>query len=42
MKPYLIGQGVFLFVDGSHSCPSLLDMSSHSTAASTNINSGPS
>jgi len=42
MKPYLIGQGVSSFVDGSHFCPSLLDMSSHSTVASTNINSGPS
>jgi hypothetical protein len=42
IKPYLIGQGVFLFVDGSHSCPSPLDMSSHSTTASTNINCGPS
>jgi hypothetical protein len=42
MKPYLIGQWVFSFVDGSHSCPSPLDLSSHSTAASTNINSGPS
>ena len=42
MKPYLIGQGVFLFVNGSHSCLSLLDLFNHSTAASTNINSGPS
>jgi len=40
MKPYLIGQGVFSFVDGSHSCYSPLDLSSHSTAASTTINSG--
>jgi len=39
MKPYLIGQGVFLFVDGLYSCPSPLDLSSPSTA---NINSGPS
>ena len=37
-----IYQGVFLFVDGSHSCPSPLDLSSHSTTASTNINFGPS
>jgi hypothetical protein len=42
MKLYLISQGVFLFVDGSHSCPSPLDLSNHSTAASTNISSGPS
>jgi hypothetical protein len=33
---------VFSFVNGSHSCPSPLDLSSHSTAASTNINFGPS
>ena len=33
---------MFSFVNGSHSCPSLLDLSSHSTVASTNINSGPS
>jgi len=33
---------VFSFVNGSHSCPSLLDLSSHSTVTSTNINSGPS
>ena len=37
MKLYLISQGVFLFVDGSHSCPSPLDLSSHSSAAFVNI-----
>jgi hypothetical protein len=42
MKLYLISQGVFLFVDGSHSCPSPLDLSSHSSAAFANINFGPS
>jgi hypothetical protein len=42
MKQYLISQGVFLFVNGSHSCPSPLDLSNHSTAASANISSGPS
>jgi hypothetical protein len=42
MKSYIIGPGVFSFIDGSHSCPSLLDLSSHSTTAFANINYDPS
>ena len=42
MKSYLFGQGVFLFVDGSHSCPSLLDLSSYFFTASASFSAGPS
>jgi hypothetical protein len=41
MKPYLIGQGVFSFVDDSTSCPSSHDFSSTTSAISTTFNSGP-
>ncbi|KAL3577525.1 hypothetical protein D5086_019029 [Populus alba] len=42
MKPYLIGQGVFSFVDGPHSYTFPLDLSTHYTTASANINYCPS
>jgi hypothetical protein len=39
MKPYLIGQGVFHFVDGSVSCPpSLISDSSNDNGSSSAIN----
>ena len=42
MKPYLIGLGVFLFVDGSTLCFSPHDLSSNLSAASTNFSYGHS
>jgi len=42
MKPYLIGQGVFLFVDGSTPYPSLHDLSNTVFVASATFNYGPS
>jgi hypothetical protein len=41
MKPYLIGQGVFSFVDGSTPCPSSHDFSSTASAVSATFNSEP-
>ena len=41
MKPYLIGQGVFSFVDGSTPCPSSHDFSSTAFVVSAIFNSGP-
>jgi hypothetical protein len=41
MKPYLIDQGVFSFVEGSTPCPSSHDFSSTASAVSANFNSGP-
>jgi len=40
MKPYLIGQSVFSFVDGFFSCPSPHVMSSDDSAASVIFGSG--
>jgi len=41
MKSYLIGQGVFSFVDGSTPCPSSHDFFNTASAVSTTFNSGP-
>jgi hypothetical protein len=42
MKPYLIAQGVFLFVNGSHSCSSLHDQSSDPSTTSASLSFGRS
>jgi len=42
MKPYLIGQGVFSFVNSSHSCPSPHDLSNDLSANSATFSFGPS
>jgi hypothetical protein len=42
IKSYLIGRGVFSFVDGSHSCPSPHDLSSDPSANSASFSFGPS
>ena len=41
MKPYLIGQGVFSFIDSSIPWPSSHDFSSTTSAISVTFNSGP-
>jgi len=42
MKAYLIGLGVFLFVDGLTPCSSLHDLASNLSAASANFSYGHS
>jgi len=42
IKSYLIGRGVFSFVDGSHSCLSPHDLSSDPSANSASFSFGPS